>query len=144
MNRTGTAWVSAVVVACACGGSGDGSFASASDSAASDGAAEVAEVTGPSCPSGTMAAMGQPQNAACDQCVEKNCTNAGLNAEMACAPFSNCYCPCAPTDQVCHGKCRASLSMACTTSFGHLLGCEIGDCAGSCAGPPFDAGSGGD
>jgi hypothetical protein len=153
MNRTGMTWASAVAAigalmagsgGCADGGNSGSSSSSGTDRDGGGGDAPLL-VTGPSCPSGAMAAaMGPPPSAECDECVQKYCTTAWQNAGSACAPFSNCYCPCAATDDACHGMCRARLSMDCTTSFGRLVGCEIVNCIGTCSAMNFDGGSGGD
>ena len=130
MNRIGAAWAFAVVVG--------GALVACSSSSGSSGGNNI---TGPSCPSGSMPPLGGSQsNSACSQCQQSKCASAGACANTDCSGFVSCYCACRPGDTTCYMNCFGQLSSgSCSTCLSSISSCETQSCSSACFGG-FDAG----
>jgi hypothetical protein len=124
MNRTRAAWAFAVVVG--------GALVACSSSSGSSGGNNI---TGPSCPSGSMPPLSAGQsNSACDQCTQSKCASAGACADTDCSGFRSCYCACPASDSNCHLNCTMQLSSgSCTSCIANIFSCEAQSCSSACS-----------
>jgi hypothetical protein len=130
MNRIGAAWAFAVLVG--------GTLAACSSSSGGSGSNNI---TGPSCPSGSMPPVGGTQsNSACDQCAQSKCASASACVNTDCSGYVSCFCACKMGDTSCYTNCFGQLSSgSCGTCISGALSCQAQSCSSACS-VTFDAG----
>ena len=103
--------------------------------------------SGPSCPNGLpTASMTSASSAACDSCVESECSDQLSSTESACSAYFDCYCACAEGDDSCYSSCAPEMTnnSACSASLSTILSCDMDECESQCSGggtAPNDAGT---